>query len=233
MKGITPAPPGRTTLAALLLAALLSACAGAPPLNWQLASRGALERATTAYLEGDARVEALDFEQSRAEVARSGRADLLARIELVRCATRVASLVFEPCLGYDKIAIDVWSAEQAYARYLRGQPLPDDVAQLPAAQRAVAEAVLARRADLAQDRLLLDIADPLSRLVAAGVLFQAGLARPAMLEVAVRTASDQAWSRPLLAWLQVQASLAEQTGEPQLAQRLRRRIELVLSSPRK
>ena len=94
-------------------------------------------------------------------------------------------------------------------------------------------AVLARRADLAQDRLLLDIADPLSRLVAAGVLFQAGLARPAMLEVAVRTASDQAWSRPLLAWLQVQASLAEQTGEPQLAQRLRRRIELVLSSPRK
>ncbi len=222
----------RILCAGLLLALLgfLPGCAGTPPLDWQINSHGAIERAAAAYLQGNARVEALEFERARTEIGRTGRSDLLARAELLRCATRVASLAFEPCAGYEKLQADVGAGERAYARYLRSRPEPGDAALLPTQHRAVAESILARRADAGQANVLRAIADPLSRLVAAGVLFQAGLARPPMLDVAVETASDQAWSRPLLAWLQVQASLAEQTGAQELAQRLRRRIGLVLSA---
>jgi hypothetical protein len=73
-----------------------------------------------------------------------------------------------------------------------------------------------------------DIADPQARLIAIAVLFQAGKASPAMTALAAETASAQGWRRPLLAWLNVQALRAERAGDNDEAQRLRRRIALVL-----
>jgi primosomal protein N'' len=71
------------------------------------------------------------------------------------------------------------------------------------------------------------IDDPLSRLIAAALLFRAGKASPEMITLAADTASAQGWRRPLLAWLKVQALRAERVGAADEAQRLRRRIELV------
>jgi len=96
---------------------------------------------------------------------------------------------------------------------------PQDIALLPAPQRAAAAA----GADAAA---LKAVADPLSQLVAAGVLFRAGRASPAVLQQAVDTASGQGWRRPLLAWLGVQLQLAEKGGDSEAAARLRRRIAL-------
>ncbi|HPM67155.1 MAG TPA: hypothetical protein PLX45_12925, partial [Piscinibacter sp.] len=56
---------------------------------------------------------------------------------------------------------------------------------------------------------------------------RAGLAAPAAIALAADTASAQGWRRPLLAWLEVQARLAERAGANDEAQRLRRRIALV------
>ena len=74
------------------------------------------------------------------------------------------------------------------------------------------------------------IPDPLARLVAAGVLLRASRATPELLEMAVATASDQGWRRPLLAWLGVQRLRAEQAGEIQEAQRIGRRMDIVEKS---
>ena len=75
--------------------------------------------------------------------------------------------------------------------------------------------------------------DPLGRLIAAGVLLRRTQASPAVVEQAVETASHQGWRRPLLAWLGVQARLAEQRGDAAEAARVRRRMDLVqpLTSP--
>ena len=219
-------------LAAALLASLLAACAsGPPPPDWQINAHGAMERATTAYLSGDPRVEALEFERARMETQRTGRADLLARVELARCATRVASLVFEPCAGYAPLHADAGVAEQAYARYLEARVQASDIDALPPQHRATAQALLAKRGGAEQAAQLQDIADPLARLVAAGVLLRAELAHPSSLEIASETASAQGWRRPLLAWLQAQERVAAQAGAQDAAARLRRRIELVLSTP--
>lgn len=223
---MTRLPRTAYALAIAAIAILVAACAGSPPTpNWQGNARSAMDRATAAYLAGDTRVADAEFERARAEVARTGRPDLLARVELMRCATRVASLDFEPCERFERLRPDADTAELAYADYLAARVLPQDIALLPPQHRGVAGANLDVDAALEAVR---SIEDPLSRLVAIGVLFQSGRASPTAIALAVDTASAQGWRRPLLAWLNVQLELAERAGNAEEAERLRRRIGVAL-----
>ncbi|MDP2448919.1 hypothetical protein [Polaromonas sp.] len=209
-----------TPVLSVLALLLLAACSSGPKApDWQMEAKTAMERSVAAYLEGNSRVEAQEFARVRSELSSTGRSDLMARAELLRCASRVASLVLEPCAGFEVLRQDAPAAERAYADYLAGQLQPQDMALLPAPQRVAAAA----GADAAA---LKAMSDPLSQLVAAGVLFRAGRASPAVLQQAVDTASGQGWRRPLMAWLGVQLQLAEKGGDREAAERLRRRIAL-------
>jgi hypothetical protein len=201
---------------------LLHACSNSPKApDWQLESKGAVDRSVAAYLEGNARIEQAELRRARTHLSSTGRADLIANAELLHCAARVASLVFEPCSGFDALRPDATEAQRAYADYLRGQLVPTQIALLPSNQQGAAN----RKAD--DDKPLQGIDDPLSLLVAAGVLLQSGKAGPATITQAVDTASGQGWRRPLLSWLGVQAMRAAQTGQTAEAERLQRRIRLV------
>jgi hypothetical protein len=212
----------RVTIAVIFM--YLAACASTPPApDWQMNAKGAMERSVEAYLAGNARVEAAEFARAKSEVARTGRAELMARIELTRCAARVASLVQDECEGFEKLRPDVAPAERAYADYLAGRA-EADASLLPPQHRAIAS----RSADASA---IQSIADPLSKLIAAGVIFRRGEASPALLDSAVETASAQGWRRPLLAWLGVQLIRAEKAADSGEADRLRRRITLVENAP--
>jgi hypothetical protein len=157
------------------------------------------------------------------QLTRSGRADLLATAELLHCATRVASLVLdEPCAGFEKLRPDATETQRAYADYLKGRVPPQGIALLPESQRAAAAG---------NAGAVPSITDPLSKLVAAGVLLQTGKADPAVISQAIATASAQGWRRPLLAWLGVELRRVEQGGNTAEADRLRRRIELTQNVP--
>ena len=205
---------------------LLAGCAGGPPPpDWQSNAKVGVERAVQAALSGDGRVEAQEFERARSELARTGRPDWIARAELMRCAAHTASLAFEPCAGFERWRRDAAPAELAYAQHLAGHGLARaDIALLPPAQRDAATAIAGGAVAPIHVR---GIDDPLSRLIAAALLFRAGKASPEVIEQATDTASAQGWRRPLLAWLQVQALRAERAGATDEGQRLRRRIELV------
>ena len=153
--------------ALMLSAALaLAACSSGPkPPDWQVEAKGSMERSVAAYMEGNSRVEIAELARARSQLSRTGRPDLLATAELLHCATRVASLVFESCAGFEPLRLDASRAQQAYADYLRGQGQLQEVALLPEAQRAAAAG---------DATALKGIADPLSQLVAAGVLLQTG-----------------------------------------------------------
>ena len=203
----------------MLLGLTLAACSSTPVPDWQMNAKGSSERATEAWLSGDSRIEAAEFARARAEVARTARPDLLARLELLRCATRVAALELEACTGFDALAADAAPAEQAYARYLAGNAQAADAALLPPAHRSL---VSAGQTDVSA------IEDPLARLVAAGVLLRRGAATPATVQAAVDTASARGWRRPLLAWLKVQQQRAQAAGAADEAARLQRRIDFML-----
>jgi len=202
----------------------LVACSSSPRTpDWQMNTKASTDKALDAYLSGNARVAQLEWDRARSEVARTGRADLLARLELMRCAAQVASLEIGPCTGYDALAQDAASAEQAYAAYLSGRVATAQIPLLPESQRGVAQ--VAPGTDPTPRLKAVD--DPLSRLVAAGVLLQTGAATPAVVGLAVETASAQGWRRPLLAWLLVQVQRAEAAGDTQSAAALRRRMGLI------
>ena len=207
---------------AVSLLLLLQGCASQPAVpDWQLSAKSASDRFVTAYLTGNTRVEALEFDKARRAVSSTGRPDALARLELLRCATRIASLVLEPCAGFELLRADASAADQAYADYLAGRATGQNAALLPAAQQRLASA-----APTAQASVMQAMDEPLSRLVGAGVLMRTGQASPAALTQAVETASAQGWRRPLLAWLGVQALRAEQAGDMDEAKRLRRRMDV-------
>jgi hypothetical protein len=210
---------------------VLAACAGGPaPPAWQADAKAAIDRAISTYLAGDTRASDAEMERARRTLGATGRTELLARAELMRCAARAASLVFEPCERFETLRADAPAAERTYADHLAGQSLASDaIALLPAAQQSIAAARVAGASPVAAVQ---GIEDPLSRLIAAALLLQAGQASPATIELAIETASAQGWRRPLLAWLKVQALRAENSGDAAALAALRRRIAIVEGAPR-
>ncbi len=219
---MNPITAARALLPVLALC-VLQACSNAPLApDWQMEAKGATDRAVAAYLEGNTNVETAELSRARKALSSTGRADRMANAELRYCAARVASLVFEPCAGFEPLRADADGAQGAYADYLRGQQVTaSQLALLPATQRAAAT----RTANDAQALQGMD--DPLSTLVAAGVLFETGRANSAIIAQAVDTASSQGWRRPLLAWLGVQLQRATLAGQTAEAARLQRQIARV------
>lgn len=228
----------RNAAAVWVAAMLLAGCAsGPPPPDWQQSARSSLDMAVAAELRGDSHIAALEFDRARSAISRTGRPDLLARAELLRCAALAASLQLEACAGFERLRADAAPAEYAYANHLAGRLAPGQAGLLPPAQQAVAAVVALGAApgaagDGAAASMLRRLADPLSRLVGAAVLLRAGQAGPAVIAAAVDTASAQGWRRPLLAWLGVQQQRASAAGDLAAGAALQRRIDLVGSGAR-
>jgi hypothetical protein len=215
-------------LGVVVVVGVLSGCASGPtPPAWESNAQSALQTASAAYLTGNTRVEEQDFARALRELRATGRADLVATAELTRCATRAASLVFDDCPAYLPLAADAGAEQRAYADYLAGRWQGLNAALLPGHHAAVV-------ANPATAAALSQTGEPLSRLVAAGMLLKHGnLSQPALDEVArmaVQTASSQAWRRPLLAWLGVQLKSAEAKGDATQVASLKRRVDLILNT---
>lgn len=215
--------------AVLLVCATLAACASHPvPPAWQSRAQSASERAITATLVGEQRIATLEWERARQALASTARPDLLARLELQRCAALFASLQPLPCPGFDALAADASAADHAYAAYLAGQASAAQAALLPTTQQALWRYLHTPAASPAGVlALLTDTRDPLARLVAAAAALQAGQADAQVMALASDTASSQGWRRPLLAWLLLQERAAQQAQDSATAAALRRRIALL------
>ncbi len=210
----------------LSVLALTSCSTSAPTPDWQLNAQQSSERSVLAYLEGNNRVDSAESTRAAREVARTGRADLLARLALRHCAAAIASLDLAPCNRFEALRQDAAAPELAYADYLAGtitNTAPGQIALLPSQHQAVAQST----SDQAANDAVASIKDPLAKLVAAGVVFKRNQASPRLVDLAIDTASQQGWRRPLLAWLsiklkrlQAQNTVASSTQIEQIKRRI-------------
>jgi hypothetical protein len=212
---------------------ILVGCASEPATpDWALQAKASLDRAVRSYLSAEPRLAQADFERARQQLARSGRVDLVARAELMRCAAQFAGL--EPaaqagCPGFEPLRGAATPADQAYANFLQGRWDASSLPLLPVSQQPAAAAGLdaARRLEAVRA-----IADPLGRLVAAAAALRDGVTPPGLSALAIETASAQGWRRPLAAWLTLDIRRATQAGDGAAAQALQQRLDVVLSSDR-
>lgn len=216
----------------VLLTLYVAGCANGPAVpNWQADAHDAQQLAIGAELEGNPRVAQVEWQRAHEAVARTARPEVVARMALSRCAVRQASLDLAPCEAFQALAVDAAPAEQAYQRYLEGRGTAADVALLPEAHQALAHALLqtaGQGATGAWAERLRQQTDPLARLVGASVLLRTGHADADVMQLAVDTASEQGWRRPLLAWLTLQADTLRQAGQAAQAESIERRRRLLL-----
>lgn len=202
------------------VALLVAACSSTPaPPEWQANAHLALKNFEAAYLEGNTRIADAEFARARFEASATGRPDIVARLELARCAVQTASLAFDDCPGFKQLEADAHAQERAYADYLAGRWRGLDPNLLPAHHRPVVTAGALP-------------AEPLARLVAAGALLRAERITPGAIAAATEAASASGWRRPLMAWLGVEERRAANAGDNDAAARIRRRIELLTGGGR-
>lgn len=204
----------------LSICLVVAACAAPSSPGWLLETDAALSAHQAAYLNGNERVAARELALARREVGRTGDAVLMARVELAVCAAQTASLAGDGCPAFTPLAADAGDAERAYAAYLAAEPV--NVQLLPDAQRPAAAS--GRSGDLAA------IADPLSRLVAASVLWRQGRLAADGYALASETAAGQGWRRALLAWLAADRERLLAEGDVAGAASRQRRIERIVAS---
>jgi len=207
---------------AVLAATLSGACSHPTVPEWEERAHEGFEQYQRSYFAGD-RVADRDFQKAADALASTGKPELRAQGELIRCALATAALDFERCKAWQSLQGDADPQDRAYGALLSGSFENLDAKALPPQYSALAKAGDAK----ARNDVLKRIDDPLSRLVGAGALFRAGDLSPAGVALAVDTASEQGWRRPLLAWLGAQARLAEASGDPAALDRIRKRIDVV------
>ena len=213
--------------AGLSVALALCACASGPPVpDWQAQSQSALESFRQLYLEGDSSGAARAFARAKAALASTGKPELVAKAELVRCALGAAALDFDACSNYDSQSADASADDRVYGDFISARWKGLNSSRLPAPYRNIAVA----RDDTERARILQGIDDPVSRLVAAGALFRATALSPEGVAMAVDTASAQGYRRPLLAYLNVQAKQAQAAGDRAAEEAVRKRMEIVYQS---
>jgi hypothetical protein len=182
-----------------------------------------LERFRVAYLQGNSRLADRYLTDARTALSSTARPELAVRVDVIRCALGTSSLDFDACAAARELTQWMDSEDRAYFEFLTGDWQRLESRLLPEQYRPL----VPFRDDISAHRLLTGIADPLSRLIAAGVLFKHGHLSPGGVALAVETASAQGFRRPLLAWLTVQEELASTASDPDLHRKVQARIDLL------
>lgn len=217
------------TLLSLMLLSTLAACGGGPTVpDWKIDTQTAIVRYTQYYLEGRSKLADASFAKSRAATASTGDIAAVGHLELVKCGVHIAALDLSACQPYTALAVtDTTHTDAAYYRFIQGDWQGLDSASLPAQYVPLLKKPTASAEEVNQ--MLLSITDPLSRLVASGVMVQRKQFNQKTLQIATDTAASQGWRRPLLAYLLLQQ---KNLTDPVQLQQIKSRIEIVESSLR-
>ena len=228
--GHTAAFVVRTFLGAVLCLALHACSTQTPVPDWSLKASDAAQRAMAAQLEGELRVAAQEWRNAQTEISKTGQPGLVARLALMRCAMRVASLDWARCDVFDAVVQDASPEDAAYARYLYGGLQAADVPLLPAAHQPVAQTLVAACAGTGGQ--LQAVKDAHARMVAAAAALRMQCLSPEEAWPAVDSvASAQGWRLPLMAWMVLLQQRAQQAGDAQAAELLERRLAVLQWQP--
>jgi hypothetical protein len=217
----------RKILWLLLVLLLLAGCASRPAPEWIGASYNHLERYKEHYLRGNESLADKSFQKAFEEIKSSGDIDAMAKACLIKIAVRTAALeAFDDREYLRPAAVLPTLPYVHYYSFLKGSFEKVDVNELPGQYRHFLKALLTgNRIDIEREASLIE--DPLSRLIAAGLIVRDRQESEALLNGAIETASRQGWKKPLLAYLTKLEIFYDSKKELKKAADVRKRLELI------
>jgi predicted small lipoprotein YifL len=203
---------------------LLAGCGGkTPPPDWKVDSADLIERYKKHELRGENILAERYFQQAVNAAGSAGQVAETARLWLVRCAVRRASLDDDDCSEYVELAkLETTDEDRAYYQFITLDWNRVEASRLPKHYAVLLAGPADKR--LAQ---VAAIDAPLSRLLAASLVVQRGEADDALLALATETASAEGWKRPLLVYLKLAEKRAFEREDAATLADIQARIRLI------
>lgn len=211
----------------LIILIFMGGCGGKTAPEWTRASFNHLESYKKNYLRGNEHLAELSFRKAIEEIKTSGDIRIMEKTYLTKYAVQIASLETFDDREYIRLAgIQQRLKYLNYYYFLKGLFTEVDFRELPVQYVRVFKASLdGNQREIDQEVSAID--DPLSRLVAAGLMVQKDQNSEFILSAAIQTASAQGWKKPLLAYLKKLQLYYNAKGDIKKSSSIQHHIELI------
>jgi hypothetical protein len=207
---------------------LLVGCGSSKPVpDWTDASFNQLDNYKKSYLSGKERIAEAYFNKAVDEIKSSGDLDILARAYLTKYAVQVAVLETFDDREYLRIdAVEPVLQNKNFYSFLKGAFDNVDEKLLPQQYAGFLRAFQSgKKDDVAHEISKMD--NPLSKLIAIGLLVKKNNDDEIDLKLAIDIASQNGWKKALLTYLGKLQSFYKTNNKPDKAAHVEERIQLI------
>jgi len=218
----------RKIICLMMFSILLVGCGSSKPVpDWTYASFNQLDNYKKSCLIGKERIAEAYFNKAVDEIKSSGDLDILARAYLTKYAVQVA--VLEAFDGREYLRIDAVEPvlqNKNFYSFLKGAFDNVDEKLLPKQYAGFLRAFQSgKKDDVAHEISKMD--NPLSKLIAIGLLVKKDKNDEIDLKLAIDIASENGWKKALLAYLGKLQSFYKTNNQPGKAAHVEDRIQLI------
>ena len=218
----------RKIICLMVFSFLLVGCGSSKPVpDWTDASFNQLDNYKKSYLSGKERIAEAYFNKAVDEIKSSGDLEILARAYLTKYAVHVAVLEAFDDREYMKIdAVEPILQNKNFYSFLKGAFDNVDEKLLPQQYAGFLRAFQSgKKDDVAHEISKMD--NPLSKLIALGLLVQKNKNDETDLKLAIDIASHNGWKKALLAYLFKLQSFYKTNNQPDKAAHVEEKIQLI------
>jgi len=218
----------RKIICLMVFSFLLVGCGSSKPVpDWTDASFNQLDNYKKSYLSGKERIAEAYFNKAVDEIKSSGDLEILARAYLTKYAVHVAVLEAFDDREYLRIdAVEPILQNKSFYSFLKGAFDNVDEKLLPQQYAGFLRAFQSgKKDDVAHEISKMD--NPLSKLIALGLLVQKNKNDETDLKLAIDIASHNGWKKALLAYLFKLQSFYKTNNQPDKAAHVEEKIQLI------
>jgi hypothetical protein len=212
----------------MMFSFLLVGCGSSKPVpDWTDASFNQLDNYKKSYLSGKERIAEAYFNKAVEEIKSSGDLDILARAYLTKYAVQVAVVETFDDSEYLRIdAVEPVLQNKIFYSFLKGAFDSVDEKLLPQQYEGFFRAFKSgKKDDIAHEISKMD--NPLSKLIAVGLLVKKNKDDEIDLKLAIDIASQNGWKKALLAYLFKLQSFYKTNNKQDKAAQLEEKIQLI------
>jgi hypothetical protein len=212
----------------MVLSYLLVGCGSSKPVpDWVDASYNQLDNYKKNYLSGKERIAEAYFIKAVDEIRSSGDLVILARAYLTKYAVQVATLETFDDREYLRIdAVEPVLQNKDFHSFLKGDFDNVNDKQLPQQYAGFFKAFKrGKKNEIVHEITIMD--NPLSKLIALGILVKKNNYDEGDLKIAIDIASQNGWKKALLTYLNKLQSFYEMNNEANKAAQIEERIQII------